>query len=138
MPKNTRVVQLRKMLKARRDELTRQMQATPEPSAPSPAAATPLSASDLAAAELERTTGLATRRMQTRMLERVTAALLELDAGTYGKCRECGDDISEARLTAIPFAPRCTECEGGIERVRAATASADPRPQRAYPLAGAE
>lgn len=39
------------------------------------------------------------------------AALERLDAGTYGICTTCGEDISERRLKALPFALRCIECE---------------------------
>ena len=34
-----------------------------------------------------------------------------LDEGRYGHCYECGDEIAEARLRALPFAVRCKDCE---------------------------
>lgn len=40
-------------------------------------------------------------------LKQVTAALLRIEAGTYGKCRVCGDAIEEARLGANPAAETC-------------------------------
>src|SRR5688572_14551294 len=40
-------------------------------------------------------------------LRDVDAALVKLDAGTYGKCDECGEDIAEARLEAMPSARYC-------------------------------
>jgi DnaK suppressor protein len=33
----------------------------------------------------------------------------------YGDCFECGDEIAEARLRALPFAVRCRECEQSRE-----------------------
>ena len=43
------------------------------------------------------------------------AALRRLEDGSYGDCFECGDEISEARLRALPFAVRCKECEEARE-----------------------
>lgn len=37
----------------------------------------------------------------------VTAALARMDAGTYGVCIDCGQQIDEARLTYRPEASRC-------------------------------
>ncbi|MEA3018672.1 MAG: hypothetical protein QOI47_196 [Actinomycetota bacterium] len=40
-------------------------------------------------------------------LRDVELALAKLDDGTYGKCEECGEDIAEARLEAMPAARYC-------------------------------
>jgi RNA polymerase-binding transcription factor DksA len=40
-------------------------------------------------------------------LRDVTIALGKLDEGTYGKCEECGEDIAEPRLEAMPAARYC-------------------------------
>lgn len=45
------------------------------------------------------------------LLGRVAAALARLDEGRYGLCSECGHEIPEARLQALPFAVRCRGCE---------------------------
>jgi DnaK suppressor protein len=37
-------------------------------------------------------------------------ALAKLDAGTYGHCESCGEDIAEARLEAMPAARLCMAC----------------------------
>ena len=57
-------------------------------------------------------------QMRSEMLERIDEALVRLDAGHYGSCRECDDDISEPRLRALPFAVRCQACEEQRERRR--------------------
>jgi DnaK suppressor protein len=44
-------------------------------------------------------------------LSRVNAALLRLRAGTYGVCERCGAPIPSVRLTAIPWAEYCHNCE---------------------------
>ena len=42
-------------------------------------------------------------------LEQVKVAQQRLDEGSYGTCIDCGKDIPEARLEAIPEAIRCIE-----------------------------
>jgi DnaK suppressor protein len=54
-------------------------------------------------------------------LRRVEEALGQLDAGTYGRCFQCGVEISETRLLALPFAVRCKTCEERREQVHAQT-----------------
>jgi DnaK suppressor protein len=58
---------------------------------------------------------LALVQMKLETLERIDAALEHVDAGQYGRCVECGDDIAAARLRALPFAVRCVGCEGARE-----------------------
>jgi len=50
-------------------------------------------------------------QMKAETVNRIDEALRRLDEGTYGHCFECGDDIGEARLRALPFAVRCKDCE---------------------------
>ena len=54
---------------------------------------------------------LALVQMKLETLQRIDVALARLDAGLYGRCIDCGDDIAAARLRALPFAVRCLECE---------------------------
>jgi len=49
--------------------------------------------------------------MKSETLQRIDAALQRLDEGTYGTCTECGTEISEARLRALPFAILCRQCQ---------------------------
>ena len=57
-------------------------------------------------------------QMRAEMLTRIEQALVRLDAGRYGTCFECDDDIPEPRLRALPFAVRCQSCEGQRELVQ--------------------
>jgi len=50
-------------------------------------------------------------QLKAETLARIDAALARLDAGLYGDCFDCGDEISDKRLRALPFAVRCTACE---------------------------
>jgi DnaK suppressor protein len=55
------------------------------------------------------------RQEQFRKLE---AAERKLDAGTYGICENCGKEIGEERLSAVPFAVCCVRCEEKLEGTR--------------------
>jgi DnaK suppressor protein len=54
-------------------------------------------------------------QMKSETLTKVDAAIRRLGEGSYGDCFECGDEISEARLRALPFAVRCKDCEEARE-----------------------
>jgi DnaK suppressor protein len=54
-------------------------------------------------------------QMKAETLNRINEALARLDEGVYGHCFECGEEISEARLRALPFAVRCKDCEEARE-----------------------
>jgi DnaK suppressor protein len=61
---------------------------------------------------------LALIQMKAEALRGIDAALGRLNEGRYGHCAECGDDIAKARLAALPFAVRCTDCEKRREASR--------------------
>lgn len=48
-------------------------------------------------------------RRQGRLL-RIEAALQRLDAGDYGFCEECGENIPAKRLEIDPATERCVDC----------------------------
>jgi len=50
-----------------------------------------------------------TRRLEQHLTE-LDAAVLRLDAGTYGVCARCGGSIPPARLEARPAALTCVGC----------------------------
>ena len=54
-------------------------------------------------------------QLKAETLHKIDVALRRLDEGAYGQCFECGDQIAEARLRALPFAVRCRECEEARE-----------------------
>ena len=47
---------------------------------------------------------------QRREIQQIDAAIQRIDAGEYGICRDCGQDIDLRRLGALPYALLCTEC----------------------------
>jgi DnaK suppressor protein len=58
------------------------------------------------------------RRM--RELANIDRALADIEAGRYGTCEDCGEQISEKRLKALPFATRCIDCQSAQEGYRRA------------------
>ena len=54
-------------------------------------------------------------QMKAEMLYKIGQALWQLEAGDYGYCYECGKEIAELRLRALPFAVRCKVCEEECE-----------------------
>jgi DnaK suppressor protein len=54
-------------------------------------------------------------QMKSETLNKINDALARLEQGTYGNCFECGDEIAEKRLRALPFAVRCKDCEEARE-----------------------
>lgn len=45
-----------------------------------------------------------------RELQQISRALLRMDSGDYGICANCGADIGEGRLNAVPEATHCIKC----------------------------
>ena len=53
--------------------------------------------------------------MKSQTLSKIDEAIQRLEDGTYGVCAECQAEISEARLTALPFASLCRDCQENVE-----------------------
>jgi RNA polymerase-binding transcription factor len=70
---------------------------------------------EVSEADVQEDIELAVLQLQRETVERIDAALTRLDHGLYGRCTECGDDITTARLRALPFAVRCLDCEEARE-----------------------
>ena len=54
-------------------------------------------------------------QMKSETLNKINDALVRLENGDYGNCFECGEEIAEKRLRALPFAVRCKDCEEARE-----------------------
>jgi len=54
-------------------------------------------------------------QMKAETLNKINEALSRLEDGSYGNCFECGDEIAQPRLRALPFAVRCKDCEEARE-----------------------
>jgi DnaK suppressor protein len=72
---------------------------------------TVLDQGDLSAIDMGEGVDLALLEMRNRMKRSVDQALLRLDEGSYGNCEDCGGEIEEKRLIAMPFAQLCIKCQ---------------------------
>ncbi|MGE5755859.1 MAG: TraR/DksA family transcriptional regulator [Planctomycetaceae bacterium] len=48
-------------------------------------------------------------------LGEVHEALGRIDAGTFGRCEECGEPIARPRLQALPYTRHCIQCARALE-----------------------
>jgi len=76
-----------------------------------------LDAAEASEADIQDDIEFALIQMKSETLHKIEEALLRHAEGTYGNCFECGDEISERRLKALPFAVRCKDCEEARELV---------------------
>ena len=74
-----------------------------------------LDAAESSEADIQDDIEFALIQMKAETLTKIDEALRRLDEGTFGYCFECGDEISERRLRALPFAVRCKDCEEARE-----------------------
>ena len=65
--------------------------------------------------ELQDDLEFALIEMKAETASKIKEALVRLEEGRYGLCFECGDEIAQPRLRALPFAVRCKDCEETIE-----------------------
>ena len=70
---------------------------------------------EIAEVDIQEDIGVALIQMKTELLRQIEEALDQLRAGEYGYCLDCGADIPEKRLRALPFAVRCKPCEESRE-----------------------
>jgi DnaK suppressor protein len=66
-------------------------------------------------ADIQEDIEFALIQMKAETLTKIDEALVRLEEGAYGNCFECGLEISEQRLRALPFAVRCKDCEEARE-----------------------
>jgi len=51
------------------------------------------------------------KQTDAKILIAIEEALQRVESGSYGVCRDCGDEISRARLEAIPWTRVCISCK---------------------------
>jgi DnaK suppressor protein len=51
------------------------------------------------------------KQTDAKILQAIEEALMRIDKGTYGLCRDCGEMIAPARLDAIPWTRVCISCK---------------------------
>ena len=51
------------------------------------------------------------KQTDAKILQAIEEALVRLEKGTFGICRDCGEPIALARLEAIPWTRVCISCK---------------------------
>ena len=51
------------------------------------------------------------KQTDAKILQAIEEALWRIEKGTYGICRDCGEEIASARLNAIPWTRVCIDCK---------------------------
>ena len=71
---------------------------------------------DRASLESDRNFELRIRDRERRLIGKIREALDRIEAGGFGECEDCGDQIGDARLKARPVTTLCIECKTEQER----------------------
>jgi DnaK suppressor protein len=116
---HSRYIELKKMLEDRRRELQAEVQGkmrgVREEGTWGGKLNEVLDAVESAEADIQEDIEFALVQMKSETLNKVNDALARLERGDYGFCYECGEEIAEKRLRALPFAVRCKDCEEARE-----------------------
>lgn len=71
---------------------------------------------DRASLESDRNFELRIRDRERKLINKIREAMERIEAGEFGICEECGEDIGKARLKARPVTTLCIECKTEQER----------------------
>jgi DnaK suppressor protein len=70
---------------------------------------------DQASADVDKSFAMQMKNRERDTLIQVEGALRRIEAGAFGECERCEDEISEARIQAFPFTTLCIDCKGELE-----------------------
>ena len=116
-PESTRYDELKQMLQERQHELTQEVQGRIR-GVRADGAEKPhevMDQGETSEVDIQEDIELALIQMKAETLNKINEALARLEEGTYGNCFECGEEIAQPRLRALPFAVRCKDCEEARE-----------------------
>lgn len=65
---------------------------------------------ELAATDLSNNISIHLHERERQSLVMIEKALQRMEAGTYGQCESCGDEIGLRRIQARPFTTLCIAC----------------------------
>jgi DnaK suppressor protein len=71
---------------------------------------------DLAVRNYSKNVMLAVSENESRQLALIDEALRRLEDKEYGDCQNCGKEVNPKRLSAIPWARYCLECQELVEQ----------------------
>jgi DnaK suppressor protein len=128
--KRRRLDDLRRMLEGRRAHLAHDVQDRIRGArSDGPRDRDVVDAAESSEEDIQGEIGFALLQLKSETLKMIDTALRRIEQGDYGDCFECGREIAQARLRALPFAVRCRDCEAvreAIDRRARSTEYRDP------------
>jgi RNA polymerase-binding transcription factor DksA len=79
---------------------------------------TPMHLGDVGSEAYNQELGATLLENETFLRGEVADALGRVEAGTYGRCENCGKTIPAERLDALPYARHCTACASALQSGR--------------------
>lgn len=120
----TEMKKFKKILESRKQEIMDQSASVAEPVYEFKAEDL-LDEVDLASTESDQNMNIRLRDRERILLRKIDKALAKIEAGDYGVCESCGEDISLRRLEARPVTDLCIRCKEEQERVERSFADED-------------
>ncbi|NPA12993.1 MAG: TraR/DksA family transcriptional regulator [Aquificae bacterium] len=80
---------------------------------------------DVGSSEMSRETLYKLSQAEKETLFLIDIALRKIENGTYGICEECGSQIGEKRLEAIPWVRLCIDCSQNEEIIKSFSNKSD-------------
>ena len=108
--------QYRKLLEARRVQLRDSVARTEEDGRAAQTSDSAQDIADHASSSYQKEFLFAQSNNERRLLQMVERALFRISEGTYGECEQCGNEINDRRLEAVPWARHCIACQERLER----------------------
>jgi DnaK suppressor protein len=72
---------------------------------------------DQATLEAEWSFRLRMRDRENKLIRKIRQSLLRIEAGTFGICERCGEDIAINRLKVRPVTTNCIACKNKMEAI---------------------
>lgn len=113
--RSTELARFRKLLEEKRHEVQELVQAARATESQHGETETPDSG-DRATDAFNREVSYSVRINERDLVRRIDRALGQIENGKYGKCVSCEKTIQKARLTAVPWARHCIECQEALDR----------------------
>ena len=105
----------RKVLKERRNAVHLRLSSTKRATLGSRSSGEIKDEGDRANASMAAEMSLLQQSQAENLLKAINGALDQIDSGTFGECRNCGQAITLKRLEAIPWTRYCIACQELID-----------------------
>jgi RNA polymerase-binding protein DksA len=109
------LVSLRARLRGDLDQMTDEALRRTQPESSGNLSNVPLHMADVGTENYDQEFTLGLIENEQTTLEQVQAALSRIEAGTFGRCQECGEPIAKQRLQALPYTKHCIQCARKLE-----------------------